>query len=314
MSDLKRPPMTAAGDLEPDPGGLEFVRLDGDEVTISKWAGVVAVITRQAYDGSDPIHGLPPPDGSRDTAAEVADELRAGIGVWLALTPDGTPAGAARVRAHEAGYWEVSRVATAPAGKKRGVARRLLRAIEDAARDAVVPRVRLNAVVERCLPSFYAALGYRVVTHWPSPDKPLTEVTMERDPATPWEPDPFPWTAMPPPAAPVVCWLTDPAGLWAVVVDDADDVFAAVRSASARLVSSGVPAVRLAGVDLPTEHAPDPQELLAGIGEEGADVRYAGPVRASVPAHVAPRTVHPEYHAFWRLPPGREAEISPWRW
>ncbi|GAB3986212.1 hypothetical protein GCM10029978_101130 [Actinoallomurus acanthiterrae] len=294
-------------DLKTTPHDLAFVRLTGDEAAIRRWAEPIAAVTRQAYARSDPIHGLPPPDGSRDTAAEVAAELRAGVRIWLALAPDGTPAGAVRVR--EAGDWEISRVATAPAGKRRGVARGLIHAIEDAARENAVPRVRLNAVVERCLPSFYAALGYEVATHWPSADKPLTEVTMDRDPAAPRRPDPFPWAAMPPPAAPVVCWLTEPSGLWAVVVDGADGVPAAVREAGARLVSTGVPAVRLAGVDLPTERAPDPHELL-----ETPDLRYAGPLRASVPAHVAPRTVHPEFLAFWRLPPGREAEIAPWRW
>src|SRR6185295_5988679 len=50
-----------------------------------------------------------------------------------------------------------------------------------------------HAVVERERPQIWARRGYRAISRWPSDDKPLTEVTMERDPKAPRTPVAYPW-------------------------------------------------------------------------------------------------------------------------
>jgi GNAT superfamily N-acetyltransferase len=289
--------------------GLTVMRLPSAEAAIGRWAEPVAAVTRQAYAGSDPLPGLPPPDGADDTAADVASELRNGTVIWLALGPDGTPAGAARVLDHGAGGWEISRVATVPSSKRRGVGGTILAAVEHAAVTARVPRIWLNAVIERCLPSFYARLGYEVVDHWPSPDKALTELTMQRIPGSPLSARRFPWDAVPSPAGPAVCWFTVRQALWLVVQEDAS-VLAAVLAAAGRLRAMTLAKPRLAGVDLPGAEIADPRGLLAGLGVGDADVRRVADDRLMVPCHLMPRTLHPALLAFWRLPPGHEAAIS----
>jgi len=288
---------------------LSVRRLSADDETIRRWARPIANATRRAYAGSDPIPGLPLPDGALARAAEVAADLRDGSTVWLALEPDGTAAGVVRVRDHGSDGWEVSRVATVPSSKRRGVARRILDEIERAAAEAGTPRVWLNAVVERCLPSYYAGLGYQVVDHWPSPDKDLTEVTMQRDPTVPSRPEAFPWAAMPPPTAPVICWFVADSALWLAIIDSASSVLAAVDKAANLLASGGLTDRRLAGVDLPTPGIANPRRLFAGLGEGRADVRRVAVDRLSVRCHVTPRVIHPELLAFWRLAPGHEAAL-----
>jgi GNAT superfamily N-acetyltransferase len=284
------------------------LRLTADDATIRRWAGPIAAATRQAYAAADPVPGLPSPDGSRDSAAEVAAELRDGTRAWLALEPDGAPAGVIRVRDHGAAGWEISRVATVPSSKRQGVGRRILREVERAAADAQVPRVWLNAVVERCLPSFYARLGYHVVDHWPN-SKALSEVTMQRAPGAPPCPEIFPWAAVAPPGGPVLCWFTVGKALWLAIIDDADSVLAAVSVAADRLAAAGLPDSRLAGVDLPTGDLAHPRWLLARLGDGTADVRRVADDRLAVRCHLTPRAVHPQLLAFWRLPPGHEVAV-----
>ncbi len=291
-------------------GGLTVRRLPADDATIRRWAEPIATATRRAYDGSDPVPGLPVPDGARARTEEVAADLRDGATAWLALEPDDTPAGVVRVKDHGTGGWEVSRVATVPSSKRRGVARRILREVESAAVRAGTPRVWLNAVVERCLPSFYARLGYEVIDHWPSPDKDLTEVTMQRDPAAPVRPQDFPWAAMPPPSGPVTCWFTADDALWLAIIDRAGSgVLGAVHKAADLLASGGLADRRLAGIDLPALDVPHLRRLLAGLGDGDADIRRVAADRLSVRTHLTPRVLHPGLLAFWRLPPGHEAAL-----
>jgi GNAT superfamily N-acetyltransferase len=289
--------------------GLTVRRLPADDATIRRWAEPIAAVTRRAYAGSDPVPGLPVPDGARARTEEVVADLRAGTIAWLALEPDGTPAGVVRVRDHGADGWEVSRVATVPSSKRRGVARHILREVERSAASAGTPRVWLNAVVERCLPAFYARLGYHVIDHWPSPDKDLTEVTMARDPAAPARPEEFPWAAIPPPSGPVTCWFTADGALWLAIVDRADGIFEAVRRAAETLAARGLADPRLAGADLTAGDIPHPRLLLAGVGAGEADVRRVAADRLSVRAHLTPRALHPGLLAFWRLPPGHECAL-----
>lgn len=294
-------------------GGLTVLRLSADDTAIRRWAAPIAAATRRAYADSDPVPGLPLPDGARSSTAEVAAELRNGVTAWVAFELDGTPAGIARVRDHGAGGWEVRRLATVPSSKRHGVGQRIMREVERAAVDARIPRVWLNAVVERCLPPFYARLGYHVIEHWPSPDKMLSEVTMQRAPDARPHPAAFPWSAVAPPTGTVVCWFTVGTALLLAIIDGADSVIAAVRVAANRMALAGVRSPRLAGVDLPTGDMPHPRRLLAGLGDGTADVRRIADDRLSVRCHLTPRTVHTGLLAFWRLSPGHEAAAPSWR-
>ncbi|ARZ72268.1 GNAT family N-acetyltransferase [Streptomyces sp. HU2014] len=257
----------------------------------------IAALTRAAYRGSDPLPGLPVPDGAAETADRVRADVARGATVWLAHDHAGEPAGTLRVHARPDGAWEIGRVSVGPAARGGGVARALLRAVESAAAAHGVPVLRLDAVVERCLPPLYARLGFTPVHHWPSDDKPLTEVTMERRPGTPVDPRTPPWAA-PDPDALCVRWLTTPAALVAVVGDD----------------TAAVPGARLAGLDV-WHGATSPQragltERLAALGRRVGDTVIAFPsARAATRAHLMPRTVEPRLHAWCRFRPGAEPPL-----
>lgn len=181
-------------------------------------AGELAALTRAAYQDSDPLPGLPAPDGARETPGAVMAALRDGAAVWAALDSGGELAGSARVL-----DWEVSRVSVHPGARGTGVARALLTAIERDAAAAGVPQVRLNAVIERCLPPRYARLGYHVIRQWASPDKPLTEVTMGRRPGSPRASALLPWDAAALlPHRAVRAWLLDGPDLLCVTALDTD--------------------------------------------------------------------------------------------
>ncbi|WP_067460562.1 GNAT family N-acetyltransferase [Actinomadura macra] len=290
---------------------MPVVRLAGDATAIRRWAGPIATTTRLAYTGSDPVPGLPPPDGAHDTARDVAADLRAGTTAWLALGPHGTPVGAARVRDHGPRGWEIRRVATVRRGKRRGVARRILAEVERAAAEAGVPRIWLDAVVERCLPPYYAALGYRVVDHFPSPDKPLSEVTMARVPRELATPEELPWPEPPWPSGDhtAVCWFLGGGGLRLACSSCADfrgDLRAAVGAAADRVAAAGAPAARLAGVDL---FPHDPAGVLADVGDATSGVRLVAAGRTAAPSHLMPRVLHPDLLAFWRPVPGHETHV-----
>ncbi len=175
------------------------------------WAAEVARLTRAAFQLSSPwVPGLPTPGGASEMPAAVLKDLARGVRVWVARRVDapavapvagqagvrgshGESAGVVRALPAEPGTWEVKRLGVLPEHRRQGVATRLLRAVEEAAAQAGVGRLRLFCVVERHLPPFYARLGYRIVARQPHPDRPLTVVTMERElgetpcPLTPWQ-------------------------------------------------------------------------------------------------------------------------------
>ncbi|WP_316520114.1 GNAT family N-acetyltransferase [Kitasatospora brasiliensis] len=262
----------------------------------------VAALTRAAYRMSDPLPGLPVPDGAGDTAGSVLADLARGTVVWLARDALGEPVGALRLRESADGAWEISRIAVAPAARGGGVARALVSAVEHAALRSGPTVLRLDAVVERCLPTLYDRLGFRTVRHWPAEDKPLTEVTMERHPGTPVEPQLLPWA--PPESgntALAVLWLVTSDALLAVV-GDTHDCWA---------TAAAVPGARLAGVDLhrgPGSH--DRDALLARLAAHGLRpgvTAVASPAeRGAVRAHLMPRTVDPGLYAHVRLAPAAE--------
>jgi GNAT superfamily N-acetyltransferase len=249
-------------------------------------AGELMALTRAAYAGSDPLPGLPVPDGARETPEAVLADLRAGAAVWVALDSGGVLLAAARVR-----DWEISRVSVRPAARGTGVARALLDAVERDAAAAGVPEVRLNAVIERCLPPYYARLGYHVVSHWPSPDKPLTEVTMARRPGGPRVARLFPWAwvSLLPHRA-VRIWLLRARDLVCVTTPGTDPA-RAVHEAAGRF-----PDTRLAGVDLCADTAAACQRWAAA--------------RPAVLAHLMPRAAAPDAFALWRFAPGQEVSMA----
>ncbi|MBT2385843.1 GNAT family N-acetyltransferase [Streptomyces sp. ISL-11] len=283
----------------PGPGraGMRVVALTTGQALADGRPARIAALTRAAYHGSDPLPGLPIPDGATETEAGVRADVARGATVWLAQDPAGEPAGTLRVHARPDGAWEIGRVSVGPAARGRGVARILLRAVETTAAALGVPVLRLDAVVERCLPSLYARLGFTPVRHWPSDDKPLTEVTMERRPGAAVDPGTPPWAA-PGPDDLCVRWLTTPAALIAVVGDG----------------TAAYPGARLAGIDV--WHGAAPYERaaltarLAALGRPVGDTVIAFPsARAATRAHLMPRTVEPRLHAWCRLPPGAELPL-----
>ncbi|MGW5867828.1 GNAT family N-acetyltransferase [Streptomyces sp. NPDC055239] len=150
--------------------------------------GQVAAVTRASFADADPLPGLPAPDGATESADVVSADLAAGAGLWIARDAEGRLLGSIRAVPKGADAWEVRRLGVAPAALGTGLARRLVRALESDAAAAGADRVVLDAVVERGNPPVYARLGYRTVRYLPNPDKPLSEVTMERALDTPPEP------------------------------------------------------------------------------------------------------------------------------
>ncbi len=266
-------------------------------------AAQVAELTRIAYVDSDPLPGLPPPDGASEDAAGVAAFADRGGRVWVARDAAGEVAGALRTGRCDDGALFVSRVAVAPAWRKAGVGRWLLAAVEAGAAAGDEPVIRLDAVVERCVPPYYARLGYRVTEHHlAQDDKLLTEVAMERDPRAPRrEQQPFPLTRIDPQVTGTLTWLLLPDGLAAVPRAGAHSVATAVRHAL-RVLDD--PAARLAGVDIWRGRAGDLGGLLTSC--LGAAVsRGLGP-RSAVPLHRCPRAVHRDLWAALRPFPGAE--------
>lgn len=290
--------------------GFDVVRLSRAAAVSPGRPAEIAALTRAAYRDSDPLPGLPIPDGAGETESSVRADLDRGAVMWVASggvhAGAGDLAGALRVTAGSDGAWTVRRVSVSPAARGRGVARALMDAVDAAACSLGVPVIRLDAVVERCLPSLYARLGFFAVRHWPSGDKPLTEVTMERRPGTRVRPHARPWVR--PPA--------EPGALLVIWLNTADALVAVVGDGHGRCPQAAAfPHARLAGADLwhgagPREHA----ALMHRLGRHGrragdAVVRFP-PDRGACHPHVMPRTVDPRLHAWCRFPPGAEPPLD----
>jgi GNAT superfamily N-acetyltransferase len=172
-------------------------------------AARVAFLDRAAYRDSDPLPGLPPPDGSVEDSAVVERELADGMEVCFARDSAGRDVGVMRLVEREPGRWMLLRLAIDPAWKGRGVGRLLFDHVEETGRRRGASSYYFHAVVERGRPQMWVGRGYRVVARWPSDDKPLTEVTMERDPGEPPAPIDYPWQgdqALPSEGA-MICWF-----------------------------------------------------------------------------------------------------------
>ncbi len=252
----------------------------------------LAEVTRAAFAVADPVPGLPIADGARECAAVIHADLASGALLWLARDDDGEVRGSVRaVRRPGTDCWEVRRLAVDPRWRGSGLARALMRRLESDAHDAGVPLVRLDAVVERGNPSYYAALGYRTVRHFPSPDKQLSEVAMARDPGLAPAPAPYPW----PDRAPVahsVSWFTV-AGRTVAVAGRGGSAVGARTRGHARMIADRFGAVPvLIGTD----------GWFGGIGEPVPALRVYQAPPAQVPAFTMPRTTDRRLLALHRLP------------
>jgi GNAT superfamily N-acetyltransferase len=277
-----------------------------------EWADRVAQFTRCAYRDSDPLPGLPVPDGAADDRGQVLGFLDRGGSVHSAVA-GGTIVASLRTVPAADGSWWISRLAVRPDLRGTGLGGWLLAAVEAEARRAGVPAVQLDAVIERCLLPYYARLGYRVQAyHEPEDGKLLTEARMERDPAAPrtaMRPYPVPDPAV----GAVIGWfLTAGGGLAAVVartgpvrLDDAAlRCAAALADPAARL--AGLDAWRGAAADLDSLGLVDPPGGLPARDRHGGLVVRFGGGRADLPRHRMPRATHPDMWAVARFPPGSE--------
>ncbi|HST48452.1 GNAT family N-acetyltransferase [Jatrophihabitans sp.] len=255
-------------------------------------AGELARLTRLAYAGSDPLPGLPAPDGQFETPAAVLDAVRGPGSVYLLAGPDRVLA-TLRVRP-AAGCWRVGRIAVLPGYRHRGLVRSLLDTVARDARDQGVDWLELDAVVERCLPPLYARLGFRVISNWPSPDKPLSELTMRRPVADPAAPVSLEWRAARlSQHAAVIAWFLSGRMLLRAGQPASGDPLADVLTAAGAL---GRPGLLLAGVDL----SPRPPGELRIFPHAGRNH----------PEHLMPRSRQADTLALWRPVPGREIPLD----
>lgn len=125
-----------------------------------------------------PFSPVDPPPGAAGASWVEVHEMEPPGGAFLLLEEDGAPVACGGLRTLDAaaGVGEIKRMYVVPAARRRGHARRLLAALEDAAREVGLVRVRLdtNAQQPEAL-LLYEATGYaeiadyngsRTATHW----------------------------------------------------------------------------------------------------------------------------------------------------
>jgi GNAT superfamily N-acetyltransferase len=250
----------------------------------------LAVFTRRAYAGSDPLPGLPVPDGAVEGADHVIRFLEGGGTIRVAQM-NGTVVGVLRTTVLPDGAWWVARVAIAPSLRGRGFGARLMAEVEAVARAQGARAVRLDAVIERCLVPYYARIGYRISAyHVPDDGKVLTEAAMERDLTRP--PEPMPHLGTPPGSGGGLSWFTTPTGMVAAIHPH-----------------RGIKA-RLAGMDAWQGDLAHLAELVRQVPgarptSDPSVVEFLGG-RADVPLHLTPRAVHGDLWALARYRPGHE--------
>jgi len=123
-----------------------------------------------------PFSPVDPPPGAAGASWVEVHEMEPPGGAFLLVEEDGVPVACGGLRTLGPGLGEVKRMYVVPAARRRGHARRLLAALEDAARAIGLARVRLdtNAQQPEAL-RLYAACGYAEIpdynrsptaTHW----------------------------------------------------------------------------------------------------------------------------------------------------
>ncbi len=95
------------------------------------------------------------------------DGLTPPTGLFLLARVDGAPAGCVGLRILGADTGEIKRMFVAPAHRGRGLARRLLTAVEDAARVEGLSRLRLDTMAQLVeARALYVASGYRDIARY----------------------------------------------------------------------------------------------------------------------------------------------------
>lgn len=125
-----------------------------------------------------PFSPVDPPPGAAGASWVEVHEMEPPGGAFLLLDEDGESVACGGLRTLDpvARLGEIKRMYVAPAARRRGHARRMLGALEEAARDAGLERLRLdtNAQQPEAL-ELYAACGYTEIadyngsptaTHW----------------------------------------------------------------------------------------------------------------------------------------------------
>jgi GNAT superfamily N-acetyltransferase len=279
----------------PAASGLPAARVVRPAEVTPELAAGLAALSRQAYAGSDPLPGLPAPDGQFETPQEVLATLDPAGRVYLVQDGPGRLLAALRV-SPAPGCWRVGRISVLPAARGRGLVGWLLDAVAGDARQQGVAWLELDAVVERCLPPLYARLGFDVRSSWPSPDKPLSEVTMRRPTAGPAGPVPLGWSnALLGEHRAVVAWFLRGSALLRISRPASGDPLADAVGAAARIEHADA---LLAGLDLSRQ---DPDHL------DRIEVSHAGRTH---PEHLMPRRRNADTLALWRPAPGREVAIG----
>ncbi|MDI6102994.1 GNAT family N-acetyltransferase [Actinoplanes sp. NEAU-A12] len=261
-------------------------------------AETIAEVTRAAYARGDLVPGLPAADGARATADEVRADLAAGLRLITAYDR-GVCVGAVRAAALNPHTWEVRRLAVAPGLRHGGTGRRLLRRLEAEAWAAGATRVTLDAVVERGNPAFYTRVGYHTVRHFPNPDKPLSEVHMQRLADAADEPLVYPQadtTGDQPGVA--VTWWAVPTGTVCRISESRDGPLGAARRDRASLPATARPV----GADFwAGAAAAELRAVRAEVSAGAAQRHYPAPA-ATVSAFAQPRLRCPQLLAWWRDP------------
>jgi DNA-binding MarR family transcriptional regulator/N-acetylglutamate synthase-like GNAT family acetyltransferase len=139
----------------PEPDGVE-VRVEAPESDDARWcvAQYFDELAKRFEAGFDPAKSNP--------AAEA--EMVPPVGCFVLARMDGRPVGCGALKCQGGGIGEVKRMWTAPAARGRGVARRVLQSLEEAARSYGLRTLRLETnrtLIEA--QALYRREGYREV-------------------------------------------------------------------------------------------------------------------------------------------------------
>ena len=123
-----------------------------------------------------PFSPVDPPPGAAGASWVEVHEMEPPGGAFLLLEEDGEPVACGGLRTLATGLGEIKRMYVVPAARRRGHAQRMLGALEHAAREIGLTRVRLDTNAQQPeAVALYHASGYgeiadyngsRTATHW----------------------------------------------------------------------------------------------------------------------------------------------------
>ena len=131
------------------------------------------LMRRYMFDVASSYYGRPPSDAELATALadHPNDDLVPPAGFFLMASRDGVPGGCAGVRFGPAGYAELKRMFVVPDARGLGVARALLAAAEQGAREHGVRTMRLETRLDLLAArQLYVTQGYREVPAFANDD------------------------------------------------------------------------------------------------------------------------------------------------